>query len=139
MLAICARKRPAGRSDPPDLIAWECEWAMAADQTELFVALVAAVGIDVGMIASELETELREYDYTPHTSRLSDFLRDVVVEKGGTDFSTLPFDEQVWQAMSAGDHLREEWDRDDALALWAISDIVTTRAELSEPLEEGDE
>jgi deoxycytidylate deaminase len=105
----------------------------ALEQTELFIALVAAVGTDIDMVISELETELREYEYSATTLRLSAFLPELIE----TDFRGKHFDEELWGAMSAGDELRERWDRGDALALAAISDIVATRAEESQWEVEG--
>ncbi|MGD0453843.1 MAG: hypothetical protein ABSB69_09605 [Solirubrobacteraceae bacterium] len=101
-----------------------------ADQTELFIALVAAVGTDVGMISEEVGIELAEYGYTVHALRLSEYL----AEEAGEDFRQKQFDEQLWDAMTAGDELRASWDRSDALALHAISDIVATREQISPPL-----
>lgn len=98
-----------------------------ADQTELFVALVAAVGTDVGMIGEEVGIELAEYGYEVHPLRLSEYL----AEEAGEDFREKKFDERLWDAMTAGDELRASWDRSDALALHAISDIVATREQLS--------
>lgn len=97
------------------------------DHNELVIALVAAVGTDVGMVASEIEIELSEYGYETIHLRLSGYLAE---EAGGQDFfAEQPFDEALWAAMSAGDELRERWGRGDALALHAISDIVATRNE----------
>ncbi len=107
------------------------------EQTELFIGLVAAVGTDVGMVADLIAAELGEYDYTHDILRLSDYLAD---REEVEDFRELPFDERVWAGMSAGNDLRREWERGDALALWTISDIVATREERSEAeLEEGDD
>jgi len=100
------------------------------DQTELFIALVAAVGTDVGMIIEEVGIELAEYGYEVHTLRLSDYLAEQAV----VDFRKKKFDEHLWEAMTAGDELRASWDRSDALALHAISDIVATREQLSPPV-----
>ena len=74
--------------------------------------------------------ELAEYGYEVHPLRLSEYL----AEEAGEDFSKRKFDEQLWDAMTAGDQLRASWDRSDALALHAISDIVATREELSPPV-----
>ena len=104
-----------------------------ADQTELFIALVAAVGTDVGMVSEEVAIELAEYAYDVHPLRLSEYL----AEEAGEDFSKKKFDEQLWDAMTAGDQLRALWDRSDALALHAISDIVATREALSPPVGEN--
>src|ERR1035441_3927892 len=101
-----------------------------ADETELFIALVAAVGTDVGMISDEVSIELAEYAYEVHSLRLSEYLAEEV----GEDFKTKKFDEQLSDAMLAGDKLRAAWNRSDALALHAISDIVATREKLSPPV-----
>ena len=100
-----------------------------ADQSELFIGLVAAVGTDVGMIADQLAIQLDEYGFTGHILRLSDYL----AEQADTDFREKPFDEALADAMTAGDELRRKWQRDDALALHAISDIAATRESLADP------
>ena len=106
------------------------------DQTELVIALVAAVGTDIGIVSDQVATQLDEYGYTHQVLRLSDYL----AEQAQTNFRGKPFDEELWEAMSAGDELRQAWDHNDALALHAISDIVATREEssgLNEPLADG--
>jgi hypothetical protein len=92
-------------------------------ETELFVALVAAVGTDVGLLGDQVATELAEYDYSSQVLRLSDYL----AEQAAENFRGKPFDEELWEAMTAGDELRDSSDRGDALALHAISDIVVAR------------
>jgi len=96
-------------------------------QTELVVALVAAVGTDVGMISDEVAIDLDAYAYEVHQLRLSEYL----AEEAGEDFNEKKFDERIWEAMTAGDQLRDAWDRSDALALHAISDIAATREQLA--------
>lgn len=98
----------------------------APDQNELVIALVAAVGTDVGMVAEELAIELSEYAYDSETLRLSNYLAEEFDEDF---FKVKEFDEALWDAMSSGDTLRNKWGRGDALALHAISDIVVTRKE----------
>lgn len=102
-----------------------------ADETELFIGIVAPVGVDVEMVCAELEKELNEYEYECTSVRLSDYL----AEWSAADFSRLPQDERIWEAMSAGDNLRRTWDRSDALALHAISDVYAERANRAEPSE----
>ena len=96
------------------------------DHNELIIALVAAVGTDVGMVVEEVGIELSEYEYEAIPLRLSDYLAE---EAGENFFAEKPFDEAVWDAMTAGDDLREKWGRGDALALHAIGQIVLTRNE----------
>jgi deoxycytidylate deaminase len=104
------------------------------DHTELFVALVAAVGTDQAMVIEELGTLLTSYDYTSETLRLSDYL----AEQTEQAFRGRPLDEEIWDAMTAGDELRQEWDRNDALALHAISDVVAIREEKAGALDEAE-
>lgn len=98
------------------------------DHNELVIALVAAVGTDIQMILDEIRIELSEYEYETIPLRLSDYLAE---EAGEDFFNVKPFDEALWDAMTAGDKLRDEWGRGDALALHAISDIVATRNQRS--------
>ena len=90
------------------------------DHTEMVVALVAAVGTDQTTVIDELTTLLTGYNYSSQTLRLSDYLADQV----RSSFRGKPLDEEIWEAMTAGDELRQKWARNDALALHAISDIV---------------
>lgn len=105
-----------------------------ADQSELFVALVAAVGTDIGLVVNELERELATYSFTSTVVRLSDYL----AEQADVDFDELPFDEAVWEAMTAGDRLRRRSGRGDALALWAVSEIVAERDSSAGDLDENE-
>jgi len=105
------------------------------NSNELFIAVVGAVGTDLDLLIDQIETHLAEYDYISHPLRLSEYL----AEHAQTDFRDLPFDEKVWEAMTAGDELRQRWDRSDALALQAISDIVATREQSWESAAEADE
>jgi deoxycytidylate deaminase len=105
---------------------------MATDHSELVVALVAAVGTDVTEVANQVATQLAHYGYGSEIFRLSDYL----AERASPSFRGKPFDEELWEAMTEGDTLRrsfrERWDRDDALALHGISEIVATREQMAE-------
>jgi cytidine deaminase len=104
---------------------------MSAQQTELFIALVAAIGTDLTMVTEELESELREYRYTTHTIRLSAYLSEIANDLGMTPFGAKPLDERLWDAMTAGDRLRLRWGRGDALALWAVANVAAIRERLA--------
>lgn len=105
--------------------------ATPIDPTELFIAVVAAIGTEVGMVCDELRIGLAKYDYSVHPLRLSNYLAE---ESGAADFRDKPYDEQVWDAMSAGDRLRASWGRGDALALHAVGEIVAKRKRTSPPM-----
>lgn len=79
--------------------------AEGGDQNELVIALVAAVGTDIGMVGDQLAIQHDEYGYTYHQLRLSDYL----AEQASDDFRSRPFDEALWEAMTAGDELRQAW------------------------------
>lgn len=98
------------------------------DAAEIIIALVAAVGTDITMVGDEIRLELREYDYEAVPLRLSGYLQEIAEDQ----FSE-KFDEWLWDAMSAGDDLRDRWEHSDALVLHAISDIVATREKLGSP------
>lgn len=85
------------------------------------------MGINLDLLVDQIGTQLSSYDYTVHNLRLSHYL----AEQARSDFKDLPFDEKVWEAMTAGDVLRQNWQRSDALALQAVSDIVATREQAS--------
>lgn len=97
---------------------------MPEAQTELVIGLVAAVGTDADLVADLIQTELTDYRYDSQVLRLSDYLAELDAVE---DFRDRPYDERVWAGMDAGNLLRREWEHGDALALWAISDIVAER------------
>jgi deoxycytidylate deaminase len=97
----------------------------AASESELFIALVAAVGTDVGMVGDQIAVELDTYGFSVDPLRLSDYLEAMADES----FRGKPRDEELWDAMSVGDDLRQDWERSDALALHAISHISAIRDE----------
>jgi deoxycytidylate deaminase len=102
------------------------EEEVTVTQTELVVGLVGAVGTKLTHVTDELRAQLDEYDYTVTSLRLSSYLQDLpwaVSSEGRYE------DERIWLGMDAGTRLRQETDHDDALALWAISDIVIERGD----------
>jgi len=76
-----------------------------AAQSELVIALVAAVGTGIGMVGDQVATQLDEYDYRTHVLRLSDYL----AEQAEPTFRGKPFDEELWEAMTAGNRLQQAW------------------------------
>lgn len=98
------------------------------EQTELVVALVAPIGTDVAMICGELEKALDEYGFTTHTLRLSDYLPELAPSAAGLAALTKKrLDEFLYEAMDAGNALRQRWSPGDVLALRAIVDIAEIR------------
>jgi deoxycytidylate deaminase len=94
------------------------------EQSELVIGLVGAVGTKLTNVTDELRAQLAEYRYTATAIRLSTYLADLPWAEG---FEGRYEDERIWLGMEAGTRLRRETNHGDALALWAISDIVVER------------
>lgn len=107
--------------------------AEEVEQSELFIGLVGAVGTDLEAVAEQLEATLRYYDYGTTELRLSGYLRALDWE---LDPPEAPFDVRIWEHMSAGTELRRRWNRGDALALLALSNIAALRRERTEETDE---
>lgn len=97
-------------------------------QTELVIGLVGPVGIDLSEFFSSLATVLTRFKYECHHIHLSDQLRAMDWDE---ELVEEPADERLWSYMSAGNRLREMWDRDDAFALLAINAITFARSRVS--------
>lgn len=97
-------------------------------QAELVFGLVGAVGIDLGSLVSELSYVLSGFAYRAHdihlTDQLSELDWDCELEQG-------PYDERVWSFMSAGNTLRERWNRLDAFGFLAMNAITLERKDQS--------
>lgn len=113
------------------------EARVVGEQTELVIGLVGAVGTDLARVADELRVELHEYAYSATVLRLSSYLKDLPWAR---DFDGRPEDERISLAMDAGTQLRQKTDHGDALALWALSDIVSERRDKAkETIQDGKE
>ena len=111
--------------------------SQSENQTELIIGLVGAVGTDLKCVGEEIRAELDAYGYSATSLRLSDYLQDL---PWAEHFAERFEDERIWLAMDAGTRLRDETEHDDALALWAISDIVGTRnTKTAGKVEDGEE
>jgi deoxycytidylate deaminase len=98
-------------------------------QSEIVIGLVGPVGIDLAEVYRDLAQALSRYQYTSHEIHLTDQLRGL--DWADPRLVEEPADERIWSYMSAGNRLREEWDRDDAFALLAINAITLARAEVT--------
>lgn len=97
-------------------------------QTELVIGLVGAVGIDLNAVVTELKYVLSKFAYRGHDLHLTDQLGALDWEQ---PLIEEPYDERIWAYMSAGNALRDRWDRRDAFALLAVNEISLKRKELS--------
>jgi cytidine deaminase len=92
------------------------------------IGLVGPVGIDLGSVYGSIAKVLTAFEYECHDIHLSDQLRAL---DWSEPLVEAPADERLWSYMSAGNHLRELWDRDDAFALLAINAITLARSKVS--------
>jgi cytidine deaminase len=110
---------------------------------ELCIALVGAVGTDLGKVTQFLTRSLAAVGYStsrisqkpgeagppPTNIRLAKLLHQIPKYK---DLPTTPVDEYINQHMTAGDDLRKLTGQDDALAVMAIIEILEERKDARE-------
>jgi deoxycytidylate deaminase len=94
--------------------------------TELVIGLVGAVGTDLDMVSTEVELALDAYGYKAKEIRLSSLLGEL---NWSEELPSEPLDEHIWTHMDAGNKLRLCWERGDAMALLALTEIAAVREE----------
>lgn len=94
---------------------------------ELIVGLVGASGSDLRAATRALESALSPYGYDVVPVRLSKLMGEV---KGGSRLSGIQVEEErIWSHMDAGDQIRRQSKRDDAVAALGIGYIADYRME----------
>src|SRR5688572_17776634 len=88
--------------------------------SELLVGLVGAIGTDLEVIERCVKESLAEVRYSSETVRLSELLRDIPTLG---PFIPSPEDQRYHSHMDAGNKLREQSRRGDAVALLGIKAI----------------
>jgi deoxycytidylate deaminase len=99
---------------------------MNPPSSELVIGLVGAVGTDLDLVSTDITLALDAYDYEVEEIRLSKLLSGL---EWNEDLPSEPLDKHIWTHMDAGNKLRYIWNRGDALALLALSEIAAIRAE----------
>lgn len=92
---------------------------------ELFIGLVGAVGTDLSKVSNLLEEILLQYAYLSFPIRLAELLG--TIERYSKSLRNTPADDYITSHMDAGDRLRLETGRDDALAVLALSKVGEAR------------
>jgi deoxycytidylate deaminase len=103
--------------------------------TELVIGLVGAVGTDLDMVSTDIELALDAYDYSAKEIRLSGLLAELSWDE---ELPSEPLDQHIWTHMDAGNRLRLCWQRGDAMALLALTEIAAVREELGSETYEDD-
>lgn len=104
-------------------------------ETELVFGLVGALGTDMEHVSQLLHLVLEDMGYRVHEIRLSALLREIDWDEPLNEGAKL--DSYIAAHMDAGDRLRSDWNRGDALALLAAANVVSERDALAnekEPL-----
>ncbi len=94
-------------------------------ETELVFGLVGALGTDMDRVSREVHLALETLSYQTQEIRLSSLLREV--DRDDPLDKDAKLDAYLVAHMDAGDQLRSDWQRSDALALLAIAQIATQR------------
>jgi deoxycytidylate deaminase len=115
---------PNALSEPADPAGSDAE--TKAPHDDLLIGLVGAVGTDLPWVERTLEPHLESLGYAVHQISLSALIDR---EFGGSlaPRDSLRYDEYVTTRMSAGNALRQHWQRADAIALLAVEEISRTR------------
>jgi deoxycytidylate deaminase len=98
-------------------------------ETELVFGLVGALGTDIERVNELLHLALEQMAYTTREIRLSSLLREIEWDEPLNEKAER--DVYISTHMDAGDRLRREWERPDALALLASAKILTQREALA--------
>jgi len=99
------------------------------EDPEIVIGLVAPVGTEKQIIIDQLRDSLKSFGYRSIPIKLSSALQ-AVKDKHGIDLVESPEDARISSYMDAGNRVREQTKRGEALALWAVNDIAFKRAEL---------
>ncbi len=106
---------------------------------ELFFGLVGAVGTDLKHIGELFFQELRKVSYSPNRIRLTDEMCRLPAYQSMTELRNSPEDKRIHEFMNAGDKIRRDCRREDAVALLGLNRIRQIRNENNskdiEPLE----
>lgn len=90
--------------------------------SELVIGLVAPVGTEKSIVIDEIKDSLSAFGYTAVKIKLSNFLKDIQ-SKHEVKLIDEPENARINSYMDAGNKVREDMNRGDALALWAASEI----------------
>ncbi|HKH65370.1 MAG TPA: deaminase [Solirubrobacterales bacterium] len=93
------------------------------------------MGTDLDMVSTDIELALDTYGYSAKEIRLSSLLAELNWDE---QLPSEPLDQHIWTHMDAGNRLRFCWERGDAMALLALTEIAAVREELGSETYEGD-
>jgi deoxycytidylate deaminase len=104
------------------------------DRPEVFLALIAPIGIDMGLVEAELSNGLRRVSYKPKVIKLTNFIREHpewFEIKHQSEF------ERYEHFIAAGNQLCHDSKRRDALALTAIAQLYRDQPDRPDAIKPG--
>jgi deoxycytidylate deaminase len=104
------------------------------DRPEVFLALIAPIGIDMGLVETELSNGLRRVSYDPKVIKLTDFLRD------HPEWFDLRYEtefQRYERFIAAGNEFCRDSERRDALVLTGIAQIYRDQADRPDTISPG--
>jgi deoxycytidylate deaminase len=105
--------------------------ASSPQRPTLVFGLVAAVGTDLSQFMDTFCELLRKYAYEPVRLHLTELLKEHVAEAGSLSWENEA--ERLEVLMTAGDDLRENLERGDAVALLAALGVAEHRKQYTKP------
>lgn len=103
---------------------------------EFVIGIVAPIGADIAAFEQLIGECLSEYGYKPNIVKLSDFLKDPILNSVGIEIDESSLSNRYNSLMSAGNRIREITRQNDFLAKYAVTSIAESRPvdEKNEPL-----
>lgn len=92
--------------------------------SEIIIGLVAPVGTEKAIVTDELKDSLKSFGYEAVVVKISSFLKTA---DHGVELHDEPEFKRINSYMDAGNKVREDMGRGDALALWAVMEIAGMR------------
>jgi deoxycytidylate deaminase len=99
--------------------------------SELVIGLVAPVGTEKSIVIEELKDSLKSFGYGTRIVKLSGFLEGLK-DKHEIKLIRSPEHSRINSYMDAGNKVRAQMGRGDALALWAINEIANLRESVTD-------
>jgi len=91
---------------------------------EIFIALVAPIGVDLEKVSNRLTINLKKYNFDSKLIKLSGFIKKL--SKGYDEFES--HYEEYARKIKCGDQIRADLNKKSFLAMMAVADIAVKRA-----------
>ncbi|MEK9211851.1 anti-phage dCTP deaminase [Sphingomonas sp. 2378] len=103
------------------------------NKPELIIALAGPIGTDLHLLAETLSESLKAFDYQSQQIRVSSLITEWCDDELKSQISTAKFDRKARLLMGAGDAIRAQVGKGDALVPIIVGAIRTAREALPKP------